>query len=106
MSLDNGTFILKLKRDVITSGNNAHQYFVSTIHAFSNIFKRYSALHDAIKVSAQFDEEKDACQHALEMEKESRTEHGVYFIDTFANKTVLDIDSMRRAQEDEVRHLL
>jgi hypothetical protein len=107
MSLDNGTLVIKLKKTFPKNGMDEHEYFVGQIHAFRNIFKCYAALDETLKTAHQFDNENDARQHAIDIERGVRSEHGSCFVDTFADNTVLDIGKLRRIQEDDkIRHLL
>lgn len=83
MSLDNGIYILKLRRE----GEKEFEYRVAHAFAIENIFKDMGVLHGAFEDCTVFDNFSDARDYAAELDMELLTEHDIRGINHFANLT-------------------
>ncbi len=96
MSIDNGTFILKVKKD--SSEEPKHEYFVHQFHAIQNILRHEHFVGDVISPAKGFDDFNEARQYADALEKENWTEYGVCIIDRYDHYTLSDLDRLRRSK--------
>ncbi len=98
MSLDNGTYIIKLRAE------NGNEFYVKQVHCVSQIFKNTSALHDVIVTSKKTATLSEAIDVADTLEKEARSENGVLLVTDFDDHTSDQIKKL--ANQHAVHSLL
>lgn len=98
MSIDNGTFILKVKKD--STEQPTHEYFVHQFHAIQNILRHEHFVGAVLSPAKAFDSLDAARIYADALEKENWTEYGVCIIDRYDHYTLSDLDRLRRVKSE------
>lgn len=91
MSLNNGTYIIKLQND------QKNIYYVHRAFSIENIFSQYDVLFGVLAQAQAFSDFEQALETAIELDMEDPTEFGVWIIDSFAKFT---IEELKQHQEN------
>jgi len=105
MSLDNGNFIVKLKKVDYETIDKAHDYYVFHAHAMGNI--NGTILYDILidTNAPKHESRKAAVEDAQCREDQYRTEHGVLLITDFEDNTLIDLERFKTEKQNGLRNI-